>query len=156
MRRSRALIDMTTEPPDRPFSAAEGVCAFLASLGIRKTSAIHLVGKGALAPLLWLCRHGFDEVAILSGGRAPAEPADLLVALDTSDAAAFARLASDLPHVRPGGVVILRTDHRRRADRDRTSSLLGRHGFRIERRLRHGRRDVYVARRGISVAAAAR
>jgi hypothetical protein len=154
MRRSRALIDMTTEPPDRPFSAAEGVCAFLASLGIRKTSAIHLVGKGALAPLLWLCRHGFDEVAIVSGGPAPAEPADLLVSLDTSGAAAFERLESDLPHVRPGGVVILRTDQRRRADRDRTSSLLGRHGFRIERRVRQGRRDVYVARREAPAASA--
>jgi hypothetical protein len=146
---------MTKEPPDGPHSAVEGVCAFLASLGIRRTSAIHLVGRGALAPLLWLCRHGFDEVAILSGGPAPSEPADLLVSLDTSGAAAFARLASDLPHVRPGGVVIVRTDHRRRADRDRTNSLLGRHGFRIERRVRHGRRDVYVARREAATWAAA-
>jgi hypothetical protein len=147
---------MTKEPPDGPQSAAEGVCAFLASLGIRKTSAIHLVGKGALASLLWLCRHGFDEVAMLNGGPAPSEPADLLVSLDTSGAAAFERLASDLPHVRPGGVVILSTDHRRRADRSRTNSLLGRHGFRIERRLQSGRREVYVARREASVAAVAR
>jgi hypothetical protein len=147
---------MTKEPPDGPQSAAEGVCAFLASLGIRKTSAIHLVGKGALASLLWLCRHGFDEVAMLNGGPAPSEPADLLVSLDTSGAAAFERLASDLPHVRPGGVVILSTDHRRRADRSRTNSLLGRHGFRIERRLQSGRREVYVARREVSAAAVAR
>ena len=146
---------MTTEPPDGPASAAEGVCAFLASLGIRRTSVIHLVGKGALAPLLWLCRHGFDEVAMLNGGPVPAEPADLLVSLDTTGAAAFARLASDLSHVRPGGVVIVRTDRRRHADRQRTSSLLGRHGFRIERRLRQGRREVYVARRDVSAVAAA-
>jgi len=148
---------MTKEPPDGPSTAAEGVCAFLASLGIRKTSVIHLVGKGALAPVLWLCRHGFDEVVMLSGGPCPSEPADLLVSLETSGAAAFDRLASDLPHVRPGGVVIVRTDHRRRADRSRTNSLLGRHGFRIERRLRHGRRDVCVARReASSLAVAAR
>jgi hypothetical protein len=147
---------MTKEPPDGPQSAAEGVCAFLASLGIRKTSAIHLVGKGALAPLLWLCRHGFEEVVMLSGGPAPSEPADLLVSLETSGPAAFERLASDLPHVRPGGVVIVRTDHRRRADRSRANSLLGRHGFRIERRLRGDRRDVYVARRELISAAAAR
>jgi len=148
---------MTTEPPGEPPSAAEGVCAFLAGLGIRRTSAIHLVGRGALAPLLWLCRHGFDEVAVLNGGPAPSEPADLLVSLDTSGAAAFQRLATDLPHVRPGGVVIVRTDHRRRADRARTNSLLGRHGFRIERRVRHGRREVYVARReAVSAAVAAR
>jgi hypothetical protein len=148
---------MTKEPPDGPSTAAEGVCAFLASLGIRKTSVIHLVGKGALAPVLWLCRHGFDEVVMLSGGPCPSEPADLLVSLETSGPAAFDRLASDLPHVRPGGVVIVRTDHRRRADRSRANSLLGRHGFRIERRLRHGRRDVCVARREASnLAVAAR
>jgi hypothetical protein len=147
---------MTKEPPGGPCSAAEGVCAFLASLGIRRTSAIHLVGKGALAPVLWLCRHGFDDVAMLSGGVCPSEPADLLVSLDTSGAAAFARLASDLPHVRPGGIVIVRTEHRRRADRSRASSLLGRHGFRIERRLQNGRRDVYVARREASLAGAGR
>lgn len=147
---------MTMEPPDGPHSAAEGVCAFLASLGIRRTSVIHLVGEGALAPLLWLCRHGFDEVAMLNGGPVPAEPADLLVSLETSGTAAFERLASDLPHVRPGGVVIVRTDRRRRADRERTNSLLGRQGFRIERRLRQGRRDVYVARRDVIAAAAAR
>ncbi len=147
---------MTTEPPDRPKSAAEGVCAFLASLGIRRTSVIHLVGKGALAQLLWLCRHGFDEVAMLNGGPVPAEPADLLVSLDTTGSAAFVRLASDLSHVRPGGVAIVRTDRRRRADRERTNSLFGRHGFRIERRLRQGRREVYVARRDVIAAAAAR
>ena len=138
---------MKSEPPDGPGSAAEGVCAFLASLGIRKTSAIHLIGKGALAPLLWLCRHGFDEVAIVNGAPAPSEPADLLLSLHTSGAAAFERLATGLPHVRPGGIVIVRTDLRRHADRERTSCLLGRYGFRVERRLRHGRREVCVARR---------
>ena len=147
---------MAKEPPDGPPSAAEGVCAFLASLGIRKTSAIHLVGKGALAPLLWLCRHGFDEVVMLSGGPCPSEPADLLVSLDTTGAAAFERLETDLPHVRPGGIVIVRTEHRRRADRSRANSLLGRHGFRIERRLKHGRREVCVARREAISALAAR
>jgi len=106
---------------------------------------IHLVGKGALAPLLWLCRHGFDDVAMLSHGRATAEPADLLVLLEASEAAAFEPQA--LSHVRPGGVAIVRIGHPRGA---LTSRLLRRHGFRIERRLRHGRRDVYVARREAS------
>ena len=155
MRRSRALIEMTQPPPDGPLSAAQGVCAFLASLGIGRTSVIHLVGQGALAPLLWLCRHGFDQVTMLSGGRTPSEPADLLVWLDVSGAAAFERLAGDLPHVRRGGVVIVRNDPRGCSDRDRTGHLLGRHGFRIERRLQTGRRDVYIARREAIGAAAA-
>ena len=138
---------MKPVPSDGLTSAAEGVCAFLASLGIRKTSVIHLVGRGALAPLLWFCRHGFDEVSMLTGGRPPSEPADLLLSLDTSGSAAFERLAADMPHVRPGGVVIVRTDRRRGADREQASRLLRGGGFRIERRLRQGRRDVYVARR---------
>jgi hypothetical protein len=146
-------MSMRTEPPDGPGSAAEGVCAFLAGLGVGRTSAIHLVGRRALAPLLWLCRHGFDEVTVLTAARSPSEPADLLVSLDTCGVAAFERLAGDLPHVKPGGLVIVRTDRRRRTDRDRARRLLGRDGFRIERQLRHGRRDVYVARREVATAA---
>jgi hypothetical protein len=140
-------MSMRVESSDGLGSAAEGVCAFLAGLGIGRTSAIHLVGRGALAPSLWLCRHGFDEVTLLTGARSPSEPADLLVSLDTTGATAFERLASDMPHVKLGGLVIVRTDRRRRVDRDRATRLLGREGFRIERRLRHGRREVYVARR---------
>ena len=147
---------MTTAPPGEPPSAAEGVCAFLASVGIRETSAIHLVGAGALASLLWLCRHGFEEVAILAGPCAPSEPADLLLALDTSEPATLERLAWDMPHVRPGGVVIVRTNSARRAERARARALLRQHGFLIERRLHSGRRDVYVARREAISAAAAR
>lgn len=90
---------------------------------------------------------------MLTGARSPSEPADLLVSLETTGTAAFERLAGDLPHVKPGGLVIVRTDRRRRADRERARRLLGRDGFRIERRLRHGRRDVYVARRETSAAA---
>jgi hypothetical protein len=105
--------------------------------------------------LLWLCRHGFDEVTALSGARSPSEPADLLVSLDTSGTAAFEQLASDLPHVKPGGLVIVRTDRRRHTDRERANRLLGRGDFRIERMLRHGLRDVYVARRETAVTSAA-
>jgi len=132
---------------DAEWSPAEGVCAFLASLGVSRASSIHLVGRGALACLLWLCRHGFDEVAILNGAPAPAERADLLLCLAASGASTFDRLAAELPRVRPGGAVILRTDPRSCADRDRAGRLLGRSGFRIERRLRSGRSDVYIARR---------
>ncbi len=92
---------------------------------------------------------------MLTAARSPSEPADLLVSLDTCGTAAFEQLAGDLPHVKPGGLVIVRTDRRRRTDRDRARRLLGRDGFRIERQLRHGRRDVYVARREILAATSA-
>jgi len=75
--------------------------------------------------------------------------------LDTIGTAAFERLASDMPHVKPGGLVIVRIDRRRRTDRDHARRLLGREGFRIERRLRQGRRDVYVARREAAATLAA-
>ena len=150
-------IGMRPQLSDGLVSAAEGVCAFLAGLGIGRTSAIHIVGRQALGPLLWLCRHGFDEVTVLTGACSPSEQADLLVSLETHGAAAFERLAGDMPHVKPGGLIIVRTDHRRRSDREQARRLLGRGGYRIERRLHHGRREVYVARREpISAAAAGR
>ena len=147
-------ISMGSESSDGLGSAAEGVCVFLAGLGIGRTSAIHLIGRQALGPLLWLCRHGFDEVTALTGDCMPSEPADLLVSLDTQGTAAFDRLASDMPHVKPGGLIIVRTCRRRR-DRERAKRLLGREGFRIERRLHQGRREVYVARREPVIAAVA-
>jgi hypothetical protein len=147
---------MQTEPSDGRTSAAEGVCAFLAGLGIRKTSAIHLVGGDALASLRWLCRHGFDKVAILADARAAPEPADLLLALDGSRDTLLQQFGGGAPRLRPGGIVIIRTRLRRRADREQASQLLRRHGLRIERQLRGGRRDVCVARRTASVAAAGR
>jgi len=131
-------------------SPAEGVCAFLAGLGVSRTSSIHLVGRGALACLSWLCRHGFDEVAILNGAPAPAERADLLLCLAASGAPTFERLGVEMRRVRPGGAVILRIDRRSCGDRDRAHRLLGRSGFRVEHRLRSGRSDVYVARRAVT------
>jgi hypothetical protein len=136
---------MEVEPSDEPLSAAEGVCAFLGSVGVAKSSVIHLVGKGALATLLWFCRHGFEQVAILNGAPAPSEPIDLLLSLDAGGTASLESLAVEMPHVRPGGVVIVRTECC--DDQAPARRLLRQGGFRIERRLRGARRDVYVARR---------
>jgi len=140
---------------DGAWSPAEGVCAFLASLGVSRTSSIHLVGRGALASLLWLCRHGFDQVAILNGAPAPAERADLLLCLDASGAATFERLAAGMRRVRPGGTIVLRAEGQSCTDRERARRLLRRPGFHIERRLRSGRGDVYIARRDQAPAAIA-
>lgn len=143
---------MGTETPDGLSSAAAGVCAFLAELGIRKTSAVHVVGTGALPALLWLCRHGYERVLMLAVARTPTESADLLLALDASGPGALEQLAADLPRVRPGGVVIVGA---RRGAGEATRQLLCGHGLRLERRLRLGRRDIWVARRGAPALVAA-
>jgi hypothetical protein len=136
--------------PAAVVTPAEGVCAFLSGLGVTPSSAIQLAGRGALPSLLWLCRHGFERVAIISG--ATSESADLLLCLD-----AGSLLAADLRRVRQGGLAILRTDRAGCAAALRRP--LHDAGFLLERRLQSARRDVYIARRGgrdtVAVSAAA-
>ncbi|HZZ87344.1 MAG TPA: hypothetical protein VFE13_03325 [Caulobacteraceae bacterium] len=133
---------MASDSPAAAASAAEGVCAFLRSLGVTSSSTIQLVGRGALPSLLWLCRHGFQRVAIVSGTAPSSESADLLLCLDTSSAA---RLTLSLRRVRHGGLAIVRGD--RMACLSVARRSLNDAGFRIERRLTGERRDVYIARR---------
>ncbi len=146
---------METETPDGLSSAAAGVCAFLGELGVRRTSAVHVVGAGALPALLWLNRQGYERVLMLAVARTPTESADLLLAPDASGDDTLEQLAADLPRVRPGGVVIVRTRRARHAADEAVRGLLRRHDLRLERQVRLGPRDIWVARRGAAIAAAA-
>ena len=70
---------MEPEPPKAQSSFAEGLCARLKNAGVLKTSVIRLVGRGGLPALLWLCRHGYEQVAFMRAGPAPSEPADVVL-----------------------------------------------------------------------------
>lgn len=134
---------MQPEPSGGSSSFAEGLCAFLKSAGVLKTSVIRVIGEGGIQALLWLCRHGYEQAGFMHGP-SPAEPADVVLAPMTCSPERLDAVLAQTSHLRPGGLVVLRA--RRGSDRT-TAELLRRHGFRVERRWPGRRRDLYVARR---------
>jgi hypothetical protein len=143
---------MQPEPSGGSSSFSEGLCALLKSAGVLKTSVIRVVGGGGMHALLWLCRHGYEQVGFMHGF-SPAEPADVVFAPDAGRPEVLDEILTQASHLSPGGLVVLRTRC------GAASDLLSQRGFRIERRLRGRHRDVYVARRcataPLSVAASA-
>ena len=122
----------------------------LTQAGVDKSSSVHVTGPAGLAALLWLCRHGYEQVGLVGGGCCPANDCDLLLAPQTRDLAALAGLLDRGPHPRPGGVLIVQTPAQGKtaaSRRDPVHVLLERSGYQVERCVRGHHRDLHVARR---------
>lgn len=120
----------------------------LARAGVDKSSAIRVTGPGGLAALLWLCRHGYEQVGYVRCGPCPAEDGDLVLAPQTCDVDALAVILQRGPHPRAGGVLIVQTPIPSGVGPDPVHDLLMRSGYRVERCLRGHHRELHVARRG--------
>ncbi len=116
----------------------------LAQAGVDKSASVYVTGPAGLAALLWLCRHGYDQVGLVGAGRCPANDCDLLLAPQTCDLASLTELLDHGPHPRPGGALIVQTPI---AEALPVHALLERCGYRIERCVRGHHRDLHVARR---------
>ncbi|WP_304177657.1 hypothetical protein [Phenylobacterium aquaticum] len=116
---------------------------------VDRTSPIGVTGPSGLSALLWLCRHGFEQVGYLKPGCTQEHPDALLVA-HTCDVEALDRLLVHGPYVREGGVLIFQSPlplDRADAGTDPVHRLLERRGYTVERCLRGGHRELTVARR---------
>jgi len=116
----------------------------LAQAGVDKSASVYVTGPAGLAALLWLCRHGYDQVGLVGAGRCPANDCDLLLAPQTCDLASLTELLDHGPHPRPGGALIVQTPI---AEALPVQALLERYGYRIERCVRGHHRDLHIARR---------
>ncbi|MBN9318955.1 MAG: hypothetical protein J0I28_04625 [Caulobacterales bacterium] len=128
----------------RPTGAAELIELFEAA-DIRRSSLIRVTGPSGLSALLWLCRHGFEQVGYQRAGFGPSEQPDALLVAHTCDAAALEHLLVAGPHVHDGGVLIFQCAVPISAGL--VAHLLETYGYRVERRLHGVRRDLYLARR---------
>jgi hypothetical protein len=139
---------MPSEVPRVPL-AADLLSSVLTDAGLDKTSTINVTGKDGLAPLIWLCRHGFDHVAyVRSGPGCPRQAADALLVLHTTPLAELERLLAEPGQLREGGVLIIQTPDLRASDgRDPIHALLRRAGYRIERCIMRRNGELHVARR---------
>lgn len=116
--------------------------------GLDRSSVIRVTGHGGLPALIWLCRHGYDQVGYLKPGcGCPHDRADALIVGPPCDEDGLERLLADGPHVQAGGVLIFRSPLPQAAGGDPIHRLLAMHGYAVERCLHGARRELHVARR---------
>jgi hypothetical protein len=131
---------------------SDPLVALLQSAGVERSSLIRVTGPSGLSALLWLCRHGYEQVGYLrshQGG--PHEEPDALLVAHTCDLAWLERLLATGPQVRRGGVLVFRSPQPavRSEPLDPIHALLRRHGYEVETCLHGAHRELHVARRAI-------
>jgi hypothetical protein len=123
----------------------------LHAAGVDKSSAIWVTGPAGLAALLWLCRHGYDQVGYVRRGSSPPDSVDLLLAPQTCDLASLEAILANGPHPRDGGVLIVQTpEPAADAANDPVHQLLADNGYSVERCLHGHHRELHVARRHLA------
>ncbi|MBS0298045.1 MAG: hypothetical protein JSR45_17225 [Proteobacteria bacterium] len=131
----------------------ETVPEALRRAGIDQHSLIQITGPDGFATLLWLCRHGFENVGyVRSGAPCPAETPDALFIPHACTGERLAALLDRGPRVHPGGVLVLRAAAGEGAA---VETVLRRFGYRVVARLGRRRREVCLAQRAASLLAAA-
>ena len=128
---------------------ADLLWTLLEEAGVDKRAAVRITGRDGLAPLIWLCRHGFDDVAyVRSEGGGPHETGDVLLVPHSTEPAELERLLAAHALVREGGVVVIRTPKLRSADgRDPIHRLFETAGYTVERCVDQPSGEIHLARR---------
>jgi hypothetical protein len=129
--------------------SSDPLISLLERAHVTKSSLIRVTGSSGLSALLWLCRHGYEQVGYLRPGAGPNEQPDALIVAHTCDEATLHDLLVTGPHVREGGALVFQSPLPRvlafRADP--IHRLLKSHGYAVEE-CHHGqRRELHVARR---------
>jgi hypothetical protein len=118
---------------------------------VHKSSLIRVTGPSGLPFLLWLCRHGYEQVGYLRAGQGcPREQPDALIVAHPCDELALDQILSTGPHVREGGVLIFQSPLPAEAGEgadDPVHRRLAQSGYSLERCLHGARRELHVARR---------
>src|SRR5271170_5412717 len=142
-------------PPRRRLSAAlleprsmDLLMDVLHDAGIGRSSVVRVAGRDGLAPLIWLCRKGFQDVGyVRPGAGGPREPADLLLVLHDPSPGELATLLAQHGLLKDDGVLILQTREQRAPNGSvPVHGLLEKAGFRVERCVLRQYRELHVAR----------
>jgi hypothetical protein len=138
-----------SQQPSSGLLSSDPLISLLARARVTKSSLIRVTGSSGLSALLWLCRHGYDQVGYLRPGAGPHEQPDALIVAHTCDAATLRVLLEAGPHVREGGALVFQSPlpHLPTFRADPIHRLLKSHGYAVEE-CHHGqRRELHVARR---------
>ncbi len=140
------------------YKSAKGGASALSNVfetaGIDRQSVIQITGPDALISLLWLCRHGFDNVGyVKSGAPHPAEPVDALIIPHRCTPDELLTLLDGAPIVRPGGTLIFRSALPL-VEGPTVEGVLERFGYHLQSHFGDGRHGLSVARRAATLALA--
>jgi hypothetical protein len=138
-------------PVPRPGHGADALSNILREAGVGAQSSVRVTGRDGLASLIWLCRHGFEDVAYVREGQGgPSDPGDVLLVLHSTPPDELERLLSKRPPVREGGILIVQTPACPLASgRDPIHLILERAGFAVERCIRRRSNEIHLARRRV-------
>jgi hypothetical protein len=142
--KGRGLRDLRPAP-----SSGAVLMSLLRQAGAGASSRIRVAGRDGLAPLIWLCRSGFEDVGyvrLIAGG--PREPADVLLVLGGLGLDELEGLLAQHGLLREGGALILKTPcHAGPDGRDPVHAALDRAGYRLERCVHRHAQELHLARR---------
>ena len=129
--------------------SSDPLISLLERAQVTKSSLIRVTGASGLSALLWLCRHGYEQVGYLRPGHGPHEQPDALIVAHTCDEPTLRNLLSTGPHVREGGVLVFQSPLPGASSPhgDAIHRLLKSHGYAVEQCLHGARRELHVARR---------
>ncbi len=120
----------------------------LAEAGVDPDSVIRVTGPHGLPTLIWLCRHGYQQVGYVRADAFPAmAEAQVLLVAGVCDAPALESLLDHGPRLCDGGRLIVQTTPAAPGSADAPHRRLRAHGYVVERRLHRRGRDVWLARR---------
>jgi hypothetical protein len=129
-------------------SQTASLTTLLEGVGVTKSSVIRVTGPSALCALLWLCRHGYQQVGYVRAGEgSPHEEPDAILVAHTCDEVDLKRLLTVGRQVRPGGAFIFQLHLVPEGSALGVDWLLEQAGFAIERRFDGERRALIIARR---------
>jgi hypothetical protein len=132
-----------------PAGSGDVLMDVLRGAGIGPNSVVRVAGRDGLAPLIWLCRKGFQDVGYVRLGAGGArEAADLLLVLHDPPQSELSAILTRHGWLKEGGVLVLQTRDQRASDgSDPVHPLLEAAGFQIERCLLRHFKELHVARR---------
>src|SRR5476649_1920029 len=85
--------------------SSDPLIALLERAHVTRSSLIRVTGPSGLSAMLWLCRHGYEQVGYLKPGAGPHEQPEALIVAHTCDESTLRHLLEAGPHVREGGVL---------------------------------------------------
>ena len=129
-------------------SQPDPLSRLLDEAGVHKDSVIRVTGPHGLAALLWLCRHGFDQVGYLRPEGFPAmAEAEVLLVAGPCGAQALEALLDHGPRLCDGGLMIVQTPKAELGDPNAAHRIFRRHGMVLVGRTARHNRQICVARR---------
>jgi hypothetical protein len=136
--------------PLQPLAADGGaMMRVLIAAGVGKPDLIRVAGPSAPLAAIWLSRHGYERAVVARAAPSgTARPADAILIGQPCPAAELAELMAVAGDVHDDGVVLVQTRQGRGGEEaEAVAAVLGRMGFRAQRRLNDKGRPIFIARR---------